>query len=218
LVSISGLGSGVAFATEFAKGAQIIRESDTQIRIIGFSGVAVNAITNPTSGLNVTLSVTIDPAAFRVLPTDKTVTVASSDQVGVAEVTADVISLTSGTTVQTTSGVNVVITLRGGETFTSVANSGTYSISARETLIGSGANAAIYSGLTVSGVVSTTDSGVLTITITGTVPGSAFSLEEFKITIPAAFLTQNIADLDVLTGKEVGVLTLRPKLEIAIIE
>jgi hypothetical protein len=219
LITISGVGGGAAFATEFAKGAQVIRESDTVIRIIGFSGVAVNAITNPTSGLNVTLSVTIDPAAFRVLPNNKTVTLEGSTQVGVAVIrNATPLLFDSGVNYTVASGaLKFDIVLLGGQTF-KAGNDGVLGTSEVEISTATINNADLRAkGIVISGLVNATNSGILNVTVTGNMVDSV-AVSELRLKLKEKLLTLDATDVDVLTSRNAENLTFRDKLEITILD
>jgi hypothetical protein len=206
MVTLSGTGAGLVAAQKIiASGFEIVRLTDTTARIYGTWGL--------TSGLHSGLiDISFDNTAFRVEPSQID-TIAAQAVVGIATVSSKTITLTSGSVVSDTSGLayQFKITLSDDD-FNTGANgditsyfSGT---SQWNTL----------SGLVFSGLVDNTNSGVLTVYVSGTVPTVELAAIELQIVIPHGDLVLNSIDLPVLTKAEQLALTARPKLQIAIIE
>ena len=220
MFTVSGLNGGVnssgaAAATKInTSGVNVVRESDRVVRVYGDWGL--------TSGLHSGLiTVTVDNSQFRVLSSSPTLTGAGSSQQGIAKVVSGtVITLTSGNVITQASGVTFTITL-SGEKFDPTYEDWADMTQTDEWFNGS--NIDIYSGvvagtLNFSGLISDANSGLLTITVTGTVPTDTFVAEELEITIPAAALQNNSSSITVLTEPDDVILTTRPKIEIAIIK
>jgi hypothetical protein len=213
IIESSGSASAnVSAAAAVNSGLKVVRESDTQVRLYGFVGVAGD------------VRLTVKPDAFRTMPSSLN-TFATDTQVGFAEVsnTPQLIELTSGVAA---SGLTFTIKLVG-DTFQDNTE-----------LVGGSGNVASYikvggSGLDEFGIVAsgviTSSSGSLVVTIldidaaSGILMVSSGALvkniaKEIDIVIPANALTLNGGAVTVLTGAKASTITTVPKLAIVLLE
>jgi hypothetical protein len=226
LVTVSGLGtSGVAVANAInASELTIVRESDRTIRIVGFSGTAINNIDFGTNANN-KLLIEIARGAFRTFAA--IATIEGEAQVGVAQIVGapKLITLTSGVNNLSTSGVTFQIQLTGntfksevtGELGSGVQGTNSGIRSAFKFQIGGSDLPTGSDQIKFSGLVEASDSGLLTVTVYG-VRAAALARRELTITIPSSALTLGGSNIDVLTDADEGILTSRNKLEIAFLE
>jgi hypothetical protein len=213
---------------------EVVRESDTQVRVYGFD-VALSGLLDSTQSGNIKIEV--DPDALRNAATIAGST-GFSAQVGVATVATAKLEITSGAAELVNSGTRFVITLDGNAFKTSGLEIGT--VLAGSGLTNSGNNLLSNTGtkgiqLQVGSVSILADSGLgihavdavasdagqskVTFEIRGDLD-TILSLGELKITIDHELLVGNGDDTNivVLTGAKAVGITTEPKLTFAHVE